>query len=195
MRERLARLTSNVLNPFLITFVVVVLLSFKATADTAEALKWASICIAFSVLPIFVVVVYLAHIGKLDGIFVNPRHQRHTIYILASILAIAGCAVLWYFDAPELLTASFTAGLVSIIVFMGINFFWKISLHIAFTAASVTVLIMVYGAAAIWTVVLLPPVAWARIAMKQHTPLQVAAGAVLAVVIVGLIYRGFGVVG
>jgi membrane-associated phospholipid phosphatase len=195
MRERLARLTSNILNPFLITFVVIILLSFKATADTAEALKWASISVALSVLPIFVVVVYLAHIGKLDGIFVNPRHQRHRVYVFASILAIAGCVVLWYFDAPELLTASFTAGLASIIVFMGINFFWKISLHTAFTAASVTVLIMVYGVAAIWTVVLLPPVAWARIEMKQHSPVQVAAGAVLAVVIVGLVYRGFGVVG
>jgi membrane-associated phospholipid phosphatase len=194
MRERLARLTSNILNPFLITFVVIVLLSFKATADTAGALKWTSISVALSVLPIFVVVVYLARLGKLDGIFVNPRHQRHRIYLLASVLAIAGCMVLWYFDAPELLTASFTAGLTAIIVFMVINFFWKISLHTAFMAASVTVLIMVYGAAAAWTVVLLPPVAWARIEMKQHSPVQVAAGALLAAVIVVLVYRGFGVV-
>ncbi len=195
MRERTAKLTSDVLNPFLVSFVVIFLLSFKTTADTAEALKWASIAIALSVLPVFVVVLSLAKLGKLDGIFVNPRHQRHWIYLLASVLAIAGCFVLWYFDAPELLLASFTAGLAAIIVFMSINFFWKISLHTAFMAASVTVLIMVYGVQAVWTFVLLPPVAWARIEMKQHSPVQVAAGAVLAAVIVALVFWGFGLVG
>ena len=195
MRERLARLTSNVLNPFLVSFVVLVLFSFKATASLAEALKWAGISVALSVLPVFVVVVCLALIGKLDGIFINPREQRHKIYVLAVILAIAGCIILWYFDAPKLLAVTFTAGLAAIVVFMCINFFWKISLHTAFMAASVTVLVMVYGAAAAWTFLLLPPVAWARIEMKQHSPVQVAVGAVLAAAIVTLVFWGLGMVG
>jgi membrane-associated phospholipid phosphatase len=43
--------------------------------------------------------------------------------------------------------------------------------------------------------VLLPPVAWARIEMKQHSPVQVAVGAVLAAVIVALVFWGLGVIG
>ena len=194
MRERLARLTSNVLNPFLLSFIVLILLAFRATESTAEALKWAGISVALSVLPVLVVMVCLALLGILDGIFVNPREQRHKIYILSVTLAIAGCIVLWYFGAPKLLAVTFTAGLAAMFIFMGINFFWKISLHTAFMAASVTVLVMVYGVGAAWTVVLLPPVAWARIEMKQHSPVQVAVGAVLAAAIVALVFWGLGMV-
>jgi membrane-associated HD superfamily phosphohydrolase len=195
MRERLSRLTSSILNPFLVSFIVIVLLAFKSAASTIDALKWASISIVLSVLPVFIIVIYLVRCRKLNSIFANPREQRHGIYILASVLGVIGCGVLWYFGAPELLAVTFTAGLIAIVIFTTINYFWKISLHTAFMAAAVVVLVMVYGAAAAWTFVLLPPVAWARMELKQHSWAQVATGAILAAVIVVGVFRGFGVVG
>jgi membrane-associated phospholipid phosphatase len=194
MSKRLAKLTSNVLNPFLVSFVVIVLFAFRDVAGTAEALKWAAISIALSVLPVFATVIYLVRQKRLDGIFVNPRHQRHRLYLLASVLAVIGCVVLVSLEAPKLLKVTFVAGLAAIVIFMAINAFWKISLHTAFMAASVTVVVMVYGAATAWTFLLLPPVAWARIKMKQHSPAQVAAGALLAAAIVAVVFWGFGVV-
>jgi hypothetical protein len=195
MKERLSGLTSNILNPFLVSFIVIVLLAFKDASSTMDALKWALISIVLSVLPVFVVVIYLVRRKKLNGIFVNPREQRNGIYLLASALAAIGCGVLWYFGAPELLAVTFTAGLVAIVIFMTINCFWKISLHTAFMAAAVAVLIMVYGVAAAWTFILLPPVVWARMELKQHSWAQVFSGVILAVAIVVGIFRGFGVVG
>lgn len=194
MRERLARLTSNLLNPFLVSCVVIVLLAFRDTADTAAALQWAAVSLALSVAPVFVVVVYLVRRRKLDGIFVSHRSQRHWLYLLASVLAAAGCGVLWSFQAPYLLKAAFTAGLAALVAFMVINLFWKISLHTAFLAAAVTVLVMVYGAVAAWSCLLLPPVAWARIELKQHSSVQVIVGAVLAAGIVAGVFWGLGVV-
>lgn len=194
MRERLARLTSNLLNPFLVSFAVIVLLAFKVSADTAEALKWAAVSLALSVAPVFVIVVYLVRQKRLDGIFVSQRRQRHWLYLLASILAAAGCGVLWSFEAPYLLKAAFTAGLAAVVAFMVINLFWKISLHTAFTAASVTVVVMVYGSGAAWACLLLPPVAWARIELKQHSLAQVAAGAILAAGIMVGVFWSLGVV-
>ncbi len=144
MRKRLAKLTSNILNPFLVSFVVIMLLSFESASSTSDALKWALISTALSVLPVFVVVVCLVCNKKLDGIFVNSRRQRFKVYLLASACAVAGCVVLAYFGAPLLLIAAFVAGLVSIITFMSINFLWKISLHTAFVTASVTILTIVY---------------------------------------------------
>ena len=195
MREKLARLTSNILNPFLVSLVVIILLAFESTSSTSDALKWASISIALSVLPVFAVVVYLVRKKKLDGIFVNPRQQRNRIYLLATALAVVGCIVMWYFGAPELLLATFVAGLAAIVIFMGINFSWKISLHTAFVAASITVLIIVYGAVGAWTAVLLPAVAWARMEMKLHSPAQVATAALLTVAIVVVVFQCFGLIG
>jgi hypothetical protein len=195
MRKRLAKLTSNILNPFLVSFAVIILLSFESTSSTSNALKWALISLALSVLPVFIAVVYLVRNHKLDGIFVNPRQQRNKIYLLASIWALIGCVVLPCLGAPTLLVATFAAGLVSIILYMVINLLWKISLHTAFVAASVTILIIVYSFAGALTAVLLPPVAWARIELAHHSPAQVASGALLAALIVVLIFHILGLTG
>jgi membrane-associated phospholipid phosphatase len=192
MKEKLARLITNVLNPFATSFVIIVLLAFHGSVQTGSALKWAAISLALSVVPVLLVVAYLVSRRKIDGFFANPRKQRYGLYAVAAGLGALGCVLLWSLHAPRLLSITFTAGLICIVIFMVINFFWKISLHTAFMAASVAVLIIVYGLAVVWTVVLVPLVAWARTQLKQHTLFQVTAGGLLAVLVVTVIYWGFG---
>ena len=144
--------------------------------------------------PVFVAVIILLHSGKMDGFFTNPREQRYIIYLIASVFGAIGCGLLWYLEAPELLKITFTTGLIAIIVFTGINYFWKISLHTAFTAASLTIIIIIYGVTALWTLIFLPLVAWARIELKQHSIAQVTGGALIAVIIVVGVFWGFGII-
>ncbi len=195
MKKRLAKLLSDILNPFLVSFAVIILLSFESTSSTSDALKWASISVALSILPVFAIVVYLVHIKKLGGIFINPRRQRNKIYLLASACAVAGCVVLPCVGAPELLVATFAAGLASIVTFTVINLWWKISLHTAFAAGSVAVLIIVYGDIGVWTLLLFLPVAWARLELELHSPTQVATGTMLSVLIVVIVFQLFGLIG
>jgi membrane-associated phospholipid phosphatase len=192
MKERLARLISNINNPFLVIIVVLLMLAFKATYTTTDAVKWAAISLVLSVLPIFILIVSMIRRKKLDGLFVNPREQRNVIYGLASLLSALGCGLLWYLKAPRLLSVTFTAGLAAIVIFMTINYFWKISLHTAFTAATVMVVSLVYGVAAVWTLILLPLVAWSRIELKQHSLIQVISATLLAAGIVAAVFGGFG---
>ncbi len=193
MRERLAKLTTDILNPFLLSFIVFIMLAVESTDSANEALKWILISLVLSVLPVFLVVVYMVRQKRLEGIFANPRQQRNGIYILASALGVVGCGVMWYFEAPELLSVTFTAGLISIVAFMVINRFWKISLHTAFVAGSVTIITIIYGAPGALTILLLPPVAWARIRLNQHSPAQVITGALLSAAILLVVFWGFGV--
>lgn len=195
MRETLAKLTTNIINPFLMSFIVIVLLSFRGAESTGEALKWAAIALAFSVLPVLATIYYLVRRKKLDGFYANPRRQRTGLYLLASVLAAAGYVTLWRLGAPVLLVATFAAGLASIVVFSVVNLFWKISLHTAFMTGAAAVLIIAYGAAAAWTVLLIPLVTWARITLKQHTPLQAGLGAILAAGIVTGVFWGYGLIG
>jgi membrane-associated phospholipid phosphatase len=195
MKERIARLISYILNPFLITAVILILLAFKDAASTAEALKWAAISLVISVLPVLAVVIWLVKRKKMDAYYDNTRKQRYIVYILASVLGAIGCGLMWGLKAPELLAVTFTAGFAELVVFMGINFYWKISLHTAFVAGAVTILCLVYGVIALWTLVFLPLVAWARIELKQHSIIQVATGAILAAGIATAIFSGFGLVG
>ena len=193
MRKRIANLTSNILNPFLVSLVLILLLSFKSTSSTLDAVKWSLISIAASSLPVFSVIVYLVRSGRLDTIFTNVRGQRTKIYLLAGVCTGVGCIILHYLGAPLVLVATFVAGFSGVIIFMCINLFWKISLHTAFITASVIVLIILYGPIAAGTVVLVPLIGWARIELKHHSLAQVATGALLAASIVTVVLYLFGI--
>lgn len=194
MRKRIANLTSNILNPFLVSLVIILLLSFESTPSIVDALKWSLILIVVSILPVFSVITYFVRNQRLDDLFIGVRKQRTKIYLLATVCAIVGGSILSYFGAPLILVATFVAGLSAIVVFMCINLLWKISLHTAIIAASVTVLVILYGSIAAVTAVLLPLIAWARIELEHHSLAQVTTGALLAALIVVVVFYLFGLV-
>ena len=195
MGKKLAKLTSNIINPFLVSLAVFILLSFESAPGTSSAIKWALISLALSVFPVFIVIVYLVRNRKLEGIFINPQRQRHKIYLLSIGWAAAGCVILYFLGAPSVLVAAFVSGFSAMFIFMCINFAWKISIHTAFIAASITILIIVYGSIGAVTMILLPPVAWARRTLKHHSAAQVAAGALLSTLIVVIVFFIFGLIG
>jgi len=194
LRERIANLTSNILNPFLVSLVLILLLSFKSTSSTLDAVKWSLISMAVSILPFFLVIMYLVRNQRLESPFIITRRQRTKIYLLAGVCAGVGCVILLYLEAPKELISTFVAGLSAVVVFMCVNLWWKISLHTALVTASVTVLIILYGPIAAVTVVLVPLIAWSRIELKHHSLAQVAAGALLATLIVAVVFYLFGLV-
>lgn len=193
-KENLARLASNIFNPFVVSVVVLAVLAVEATSSYSETLRWLGITLAISVAPVLVFVYILIRLKKLDDFFSNPKEQRNIIYLTATIIGSVDCALLWYFDVPKLLVLIFTAGLIGVAFFLVINYFWKISLHTAFVAAAVAVLLFVYGANAAWSSLIVPLVGWSRIVLKQHNVLQVTAGGLLAVAIICGVFWGFGIV-
>jgi len=194
LRERIASLTSNILNPFLVSPVLILLLSFKSTSCILDAVKWSLISIAVSILPVFLVIIYLVRNRILESPFINVRKQRTKIYLLAGVCAGVGCIIFHYLGAPKELIATFVAGLSAVVIFMCVNLLWKISLHTAFVTASATVLIILYGSIAAATVVLIPLIAWSRIELKHHSLAQVITGALLAALIVVVVFYLFGLV-
>ena len=188
MKKQIATLISNILNPFLVGLAIILLLSFTSTANSHDALKWALVATALSILPVFVVVVYLLTTRRLDTFFIDIREQRTKIYLLTILCAVADAALLVYLDAPIALVAAFVASLFITFIFMCINFWWKISLHTAFIAGSATVLVILYGWGAMVTITLIPLTAWARVELKTHTIAQATTGALLAALIVGAVF-------
>ena len=191
-RKRIASLTSNILNPFLVSLVLILLLSFRATSSVLDALKWSLIVIALSIFPVYSVVIYLVRSGKLNGVFTSIRGQRTKIYLLAGVYASVGCIILIYFKAPLILVAMAVAGLSAAVIFMSVNLWWKISLHTAFITAAITSLIISYGWIAAVALVLVPLVGWARVELKQHSLAQVVSGAILSALIIVIVFYSFG---
>ena len=188
-RQRIANLTSNILNPFLLCLALIVLFSFKSTASTSEAIKWASISTGLGLLPVFLVILYLLRQGKLDDFFIAAREQRTRIYIIGCVSAAAGCITLALLGAPNILVAGFVTGVSTAIIFAIINLWWKISLHTAIVAASATILVMIFGWIAAASVALVPLTAWSRIELECHSLRQTISGALLATLLVFALFQ------
>ncbi len=194
MSQKFARVVSNILNPFLVCFITIVLMVAHTADSFSGAAKWTAIALVFSVVPVFIFMFVQVKRKKMESMFPEGQGQRRVIYALASAFSAVGYVMMLRFGAPHLLAVSFLAGLLSVIIFMLINLYWKISVHTAFLSASVVVLTVVLGGQAAWVFVLLPLVGWSRLTLKMHTLAQVIAGAMLGAVIISGIYWGFGVI-
>lgn len=190
-RQRTAHLVSNILNPFWLSLALILTLSFVSAPTKLDAIKWSLIAAAFSILPVFVVIILLVRKGKLDAVYINVRRQRTKIYFLVGLCTIVGSILLAYLKAPPLLVAAFISGLSTAFIFMFINLWWKISLHTAFVAGSATILVIVFGWTAIISMPLIPLTAWSRVELKRHSLSQVVGGALLATVIAVVVFNRF----
>jgi hypothetical protein len=141
-----------------------------------------------SIVPIFLVIVYLVHTGGLDEILTNARKQRTKIYIASGVSTVAGYFILSLLKAPQLLVAGFIAVISVAAIFMLINLWWKISVHTGCIAASSVVLMMTYGWTAAAVIPLVPLTAWSRIELEHHSVAQAIMGAVLASLIVAVVF-------
>ena len=90
--------------------------------------------------------------------------------------------------------AAFVVALSTILIFMVINLWWKISLHTALVAALATVMVILYGFMGAISLVLLPLIAWARLELNHHSLAQVTCGALLAALVVAVEFYFFGLV-
>jgi membrane-associated phospholipid phosphatase len=193
-KNHIARLTSIIVNPFMVHIIMILIISFKSTDSTAEGVRWFLIPIAISTVPIFIIVLYLVRYNKVDSFFIKIRSQRDKVYILSLVLMVIACAVLFFLRAPVMLVALFIAIFIAGLVFACVNRWWKISIHVASISAAVTALVILYGPVAAWTILLVPLVAWARVEMEHHSLAQVLAGGLLSSLILLLVFLFFNLV-
>ena len=194
MQKRLAGLISNALNPFVVTLVVILLLTYESTTSLADAFKWSLILTGLCLLPVYLAAVCFVRSGQLSAIFSNSRRQRTKIYLFGCVCVAIAFIALWLLGAPTRLLASLVAGLSAGLLFMAINLWWKISVHTAFVTAAAVLLVILYGWLALLAIVIVPLVAWSRRELGQHSPGQVVAGALLAALNVSVVFYLFGLI-
>ena len=130
----------------------------------------------------------------MTGLFTSVRQQRTELYLLAGAVTAVDYVVLGFANAPHLLVAGLGIGLLGLVIFMCINFWWKISLHTALATGLALVTGILYGWIAGVAIVPLVLVGWARVELKEHSIAQVVAGALLAAIIGVVGFRLFGVI-
>ncbi|MDP3992885.1 MAG: hypothetical protein Q8Q05_01585 [bacterium] len=179
MHQKLAKLVSLLTNPALVVSVSVVMI-LSRYADTAEKFWQGSVIgIGLLVLP---GIIYSIYIWRKEGavdLDLTERHDRIVPLMLSTLGAVIGS----FLVQSKLQNATFTEMSYILVTMLAaltvVTTVWKISLHAA-TIAGLSSLLVVYQG--VWFVLgylVLIPVIWSRLELKQHSPKQLMAGTIL----------------
>ena len=184
--HRAARFLSHALNPALLALLV-----FGVQAHGQDAWLAGAVAIgAFSLIP-GLLLWCLVRSGYLDQAYTDDRTKRATLLLLGALCYALGTAALYGIDAPPLMRVTAAAGVVSTLLVWWINRSYKISIHAAGIGGATCVLLLSTGGAAWPCLLSWPAVAWARLYLRAHTPMQLGAGGALGAGSMALLYSAF----
>jgi hypothetical protein len=187
----LARLVTEVLAPAPTVAVLVLLVAWHSAPTTAEAVQWGVLAVLFvSAMP-FLYILRGVRRGRLTDHHVGLRQQRPVPLLIGVVSMLVGLFLLAFWGAPRGLIALVAMVAVGMALSLLVTLVWKLSIHAAVVSGAVAVLVLVFGLPLLVLAPLVPLVCWARVAVRDHTPAQTVAGAVLGAAVAVVVFSAF----
>ena len=185
-----AKTVTDVLSPAHFVTALPPVIGWHATYPSRSGLAWGLFCSALAGGVPYVFVIHAVLSRKVSDIHIRKRQDRY-IPILVALGAMGLCLVtLILGSAPRALVALLVSLLSTILVGGLITIRWQISGHAAAAAGSLGICALCFGA---WVLLLAPLVVLicaARLALRDHTFWQLAAGVCLGGVLSPLVMYG-----
>ena len=160
-------------------WLIVTVIGVGAHADGWAGAGWGLLAAFFAAALPTAFISYGIRRGRWEDRNVGDRRPRLVVlaFIIASVAT--GLALLAVLGAPALLTGYLAFLLASVAALAAVTLVWKISIHCAVAAGSVTILAFVYGPPVLGGYLLVGLLGWSRVTVGDHTVLQVVGGSVL----------------
>ena len=141
--------------------------------------------LCFALFP-FLSIIYFNR-RKGHDLYVSKREARTPLYLIA-ILSYLFAAVIFLITGTKIMFLLALGSFFVSIALMGINLFWKVSIHCAGVSGPIFALICVFGVNAIPLTSIVGLVGWSRLELKNHTFAQTLVGTLIAFTIVPLVF-------
>ena len=179
--KNIARWVSILAHPF----VMIPLLAATATLHAGRGNELAlnvGIVALFAILPIAILTIHQVRRGAWANVDASNPRERPILFIvaIASILALIGCLAIT--QPHSILLRGSEVTLVLLIVCAIITRWIKVSLHLAAAALTATTLLLLKSPIGWGVATILPILAWSRLALGRHTPIELVLGAVLGMI-------------
>jgi hypothetical protein len=185
---RAARGLTEVFAPAVLAAALPIVIGVHAGRTASTGVAWGLLASVFSAIIPYAMIWHGVRRGRLSDRHIGVREQRTRPLAFGLGSVLVGLALLGLFGAPReliaLVVALFVGGLVATVI----NHFWKLSVHASVAAGSMVVLVLAFGPVLSATVIVVAAVGWSRVRLRDHTPWQVVAGAVIGAVVTGLVF-------
>lgn len=176
---------SRLFHPFVVPVPTLVVALRLLGVGWREAFGWTALCVGVAIVPPTVLLV-AQRIRRGDGDwYVTVREERRTLYALGGACLVVLLALLYTRDAPRVLIACLVAAIVANAIGAALNRVTKVSVHAGSAAGCATLLAWLAPATAPLLAAAVALVAWARLRLGHHTPLQVLLGAGITAACIG----------
>jgi len=186
---RAARMLSRIGNPMVLAVPCFFAVSYKAAPSWPNRIRWWILSCSLITLVPLIHIRWGVRTGRISDHDISVREERFWPYMLQIITVVATYGLLRGFGAPRLVIALVVSVSTAMVAITGVTLYWKMSMHVAGTAGTVTVLSLVYGKRAIPLIALVPAVPWSRHVLDHHTPTQALAGAALGAAAPLIVFR------
>lgn len=187
----IGRYISQIFHPIVNGIACFALIGTRAPGlpNAAYGLQWAAACIATIITPTALYFYYRLFRGDFSDDDVSHRSERTGLYLVSILSTIVGSGLLYLLGLPTIFLRLLVTAVAVTGICMLINFRWKISVHSASIATLATLATIFLQGMGIVLWLCATVVGWARIRTGNHTPMQVLAGWLVAVVGVLLAFR------
>ena len=141
--------------------------------------------LCFVLFPFFSVLFF--HQRKNVDLYISKREARTPFYLVA-IASYSFAAVLFWATGTKIMFLLALGSLLVSVFLMGVNLFWKVSIHCAGVSGPIFALICVFGINAIPLTSIVGLVGWSRLKLRNHTFAQTLAGTLISLTIVPVVF-------
>jgi hypothetical protein len=187
-RRRIARLVTEVFAPAPIAAALLLTVAWRSASTTAQGVAWGLFAVVFASFVPMLFVLRGVRRGDLTDRHVRLREQRALPLVVGMACVLAGLGPMLVWSAPPDLVALIAAMLAGLIVSLLVTLVWKMSLHTGVAAGSLVILVLVFGPALLVLSPVVALIGWARMELGDHSPAQVAVGAVLGAAVAATVF-------
>ena len=182
-----ARIISFLLSPMVVSFPALYLLVDKVTNNNIYALKW-TIISYFFIFAVAIFVIACVLLGIFSNFDVSKREQRPLLFSFVGLMALFYFIFLFVFNGPKILFVVIFAVVLGLIIVSIVNQWIKASMHVAIISSIIFGVAIIYGGAYLLSLSLIPVMAWSRVKIKKHTPLEATIGGILGGLLTIIMY-------
>lgn len=176
--SRLARAITEVTAPAPTALALLLVVAWHGSTSKWAAVVWGAVAVVFASLLPLAYILRGVRTGRWSDRHVSERHQRHVPLAVGMVSVAVGLGLLLAGGAPRELLALVAAMFAGLGTALLVTLRWKMSIHTAVVSGSVVILALVFGPALLLLLPVVALVAWSRVELDDHTPLQTLAGAV-----------------
>lgn len=185
---RVARFLTEALAPSNLAAVLLLTVAWRYAPSTRQAVAWGLLAVLFAaVIPMGYVVRGVRQKRWTDH-HIREREKRAKPLAFGLASVAVGILALALLGAPRELTALVVAMGVGLATGLLVTLVWKISIHVASAAGTVTILFLVFGPAMLVLASAVAAIGWARVEVRAHTVAQTIAGALHGAAVAGIVF-------